>query len=410
VVTVASDPTEGFNAVVAGDPSVDRHVVYARLRERRPIFFSEALDAWVLTRYDDVRNVLSDEDNFLNLVKGRGAPIYGRSLLQWRGREHNKKAGPVVRRIRSPRAFKEGLDEMVHRVTVSVADRLPMDVPLDLKQSYTMWMPLLVITELLDIHEGQRFRNWYHAIAQGGVTSISKPELQEGAFEALAALRELLVPIVEERRRNPGSDLVSDLATAEYDGEPFPFDEIVATVGFLLTAGVETTERVLASLFRHYALEPEQWEALRARRDDAEFVLSTCAEALRYFPPVHGLTRGAANEVELHGVTLHPGDRVVAFLVSANRDEEHFDRSGEFDPERWMGCAERQFVAGGKILPFGVGRHHCAGSRLAGAEMQHGIRELADRVSRIEPDGELPPAEGLMLNSPMRLPVTLRGA
>jgi pulcherriminic acid synthase len=407
---IASDPTEEFDAVVAGDPTVDRHLVYARLREHRPIFFSKPLDSWVLTRYDDVRNVLQDDDKFLHLLEGRGAPIYGRSLLQWRGREHNKKAGPVVRRIRSPRAFKDGVDGMVRGVTVAVADRLPMDVPIDLKQSYTMWMPLLVITEVLDIHEGQRFRDWYHAIAQGGVTSISQPELREGAFQALAQLRELLEPIVEERRRNPGSDLVSELAVAEYDGEPFPFDEIVATVAFLLTAGVETTERVLASLFRHMALEPDQWEALRARREDPEFLLSLSAEALRYFPPVHGLTRGAATEVEFHGVTVKPGERLVTFLVSANRDEEHFDRPHEFDPDRWIGNAERQFVAGGKILPFGIGRHHCAGSRLAGTEMVHGIRELADRVARIEPDGELPPAEGLMLNSPTRLPVTLRAA
>jgi pulcherriminic acid synthase len=407
---VASDPTEQFDAVVAGDPSVDRHLVYARLREHRPIFFSEPLQAWVLTRYDDVRNVLQDEDTFLNLVEGRGAPIYGRSLLQWRGREHNKKAGPVVRRIRSPRAFKDGVDEMVRQVTVTVADRLPMDVPLDLKQSYTMWMPLLVITELLDIHEGQRFRNWYHAIAQGGVTSISRPELREGAFQALAQLRELLEPIVEERRRHPGSDMVSDLAVSEYDGEPFPFEEIVATVAFLLTAGVETTERVLASLFRHFAIERDQWEAMRERRGDPEFLLSLSAEALRYFPPVHGLTRGAATEVAFHGVTVQPGERVVVFLVSANRDEEHFPRSDQFEAERWVGTAERQFLAGGKILPFGVGRHHCAGSRLAGTEMVHGIRELADRVASIEPNGALPEAEGLMLNSPARLPVTLRAA
>jgi pulcherriminic acid synthase len=396
---IAHDPVEQFDAVVAADPTVDRHLVYARLRADRPIFFSEPLEAWVLTRYDDVRRVLEDEENFLSLVQGRGAPVYGRSLLQWRGREHNKKAGPVVKRIRSPRAFTDGVDEMVRRVTVSVADRLPMDVPLDLKQSYTMWMPLLVITELLDIHEAQRFRTWYHAIAQGGVSSISNP-----------GLRTLLEPIVEERRRNPGADMVSDLAVANYDGEPFPFDEIVATVAFLLTAGVETTERVLASLFRYYALEPERWEAVRARREDRTFLQSLSAEALRYFPPVHGLTRSAATEVSFHGVTVPAGDRFVLFLVSANRDEEHFPHSQEFEAERWLENAERQFVSGGKILPFGAGRHHCAGSRLAGTEMVHGIRELADRVAVIEPDGPLPAAEGLMLNSPSRLPVTLRAA
>ena len=63
--TIAHDPLEQFDAVVAADPNVDRHVVYARLREDRPIFFSEPLEAWVLTRYDDVRRVLEDEENFL---------------------------------------------------------------------------------------------------------------------------------------------------------------------------------------------------------------------------------------------------------------------------------------------------------------------------------------------------------
>lgn len=159
MTAVAFDLTDEFDAVVAGYPAVDRHAVYAQLRERQPVFFSEPLQAWVLTRYDDVRHVLEDEETFHNLTEGRRAPIYGRSLLQWRGREHNKKSGPVVRRIRSPRAFKDGLDEMVRGVTVAMADRLPMDEALDLKQSYTMWMPLLVITEVLDIHEAQAFQN-----------------------------------------------------------------------------------------------------------------------------------------------------------------------------------------------------------------------------------------------------------
>lgn len=409
-MAVAVDPMREFDALVAGDLTVDRHRVFARLRAERPIFFSDRLQAWVVTRYDDVRRVLEDEDTFLTLVDGPGAPVFGRSLLQWRGREHNKKAGPVVRRIRSPRAFTDGLDEMVGRVTVDVADQLPLGVAIDLKQRYTMWMPLLVITELLDIHEGQRFRAWYHAMAQGGVSSISDPRLRDDAFAARAQLRELLEPIVEQRRRNPGADLVSDLAVARYDGEPFPFEEIVATVTFLLTAGVETTERVLASLFRYMTLQPEVWAVVRERREDRTFLQSLSAEALRCFPPVSGLTRAAATEARLDGVDVAPGDRLVVFLASANRDEDHFDHSQAFEPERWIDDPQRQFVTGGKILPFGAGRHHCAGSRLAATEMVHAIHVLAERVGWLEADGTLPPAEGLMLTSPPRLPVILHGA
>ena len=90
------DPEAAFAALAGGDGSVDRYRLFDRLREELPVFHSEAIDAWVLTRYEDVFAVLEDEERFWTLTEGRGAPVYGRTLLQWRGREHNKKAGPVL--------------------------------------------------------------------------------------------------------------------------------------------------------------------------------------------------------------------------------------------------------------------------------------------------------------------------
>ena len=85
-----------------------RDAFFARCRAEAPIFYSDALGAWVLARYDDVRAVLEDH-RYLTLTDGPGSPIYGRSMLQWEGVEHNKKSGPVVKRIRSPRAM-QGVD------------------------------------------------------------------------------------------------------------------------------------------------------------------------------------------------------------------------------------------------------------------------------------------------------------
>jgi pulcherriminic acid synthase len=220
----------------------------------------------------------------------------------------------------------------------------------------------------------------------------------------------MLAPIVTERRASPGTDMVSGLAQATYDGEPLPFDEIVATVLFLLVAGVETTERALTSLFRHLALHPELWEEVRARREDETFLRSLSAEALRCFSPVQGLTRSAHEAVEFHGTRVEPGDRLLLLLGSANRDRRVFEDPESFRADRWMDHAERQFLAGGTILPFGAGRHHCAGSRLAAVEMGHAIREFCARVARIEPVGELPREEGLLLTSPPSLPVVLHPA
>jgi cytochrome P450 len=225
------------------------------------------------------------------------------------------------------------------------------------------------------------------------------------ALDALAQLRALLEPIVAERRQTPGSDIVSDLATASYDGEPFPFDEIVATVAFLITAGGETTERALTSLFRHLALHPDTWREVRARREDRTFLLSLSAEALRLWGPIQGLTRGTLRPTSFHGQTIDAGERLVLMLGAANRDPRAFDEPARFDPERWVDNAERQFLAGSQVLPFGAGRHHCAGSRLAATEMVHAIREFCARVDHLEPVGELPGMEGLLLTSPQSLPV-----
>lgn len=397
---------EGFHAVVAGAADADRDALFARCRADAPIFFSDALDAWVLSRYDDVRAVL-ENDAYRTLTDGPGAPIFGRSMLQWEGVEHNKKRGPVVKRIRSPRAIREAIDEKVAGIAHRMADRLPAGEPVDLRADYAMWIPLLVITELLDVHEATKFRSWYDAIAKGGISSISDPSLRVAGFEALDRLRELVAPIVEERRRRPGSDMISDLATASYDGEPFPTEEIIATVAFLLTAGIETVERALTSLLRHLALDRDEWDRLRARIDDLDYVLSVSAESLRLFPPVQGTIRRATETAELHGSTVSPDDKVIVLIASANRDEERFEAADEFRGERFIENPDRQYTNAGDVLPFGAGRHHCAGSRLAGTEMVHALQQLVRRTGWMEPLEPLPGGEGLLLRSPPSLPVVL---
>ena len=402
---------EAFDAVVDDRPDVDRHDVFRRLRAELPIFRSERLAAWVVSRYDDVHAVLSHPTSFEPLKEGPGAPIFGRSFLQMSGREHNKKAGIVAKRIRSPRAVKEQLEGLVDAIAQRQVDALPLDEPVDLRARYAMWIPLLAITELMAVEEAARFRDWYRTIAAGGVSSVADPSLREKGFQALAEVREFLAPIIAERRADPGEDLISDLVTAEYDAEPLSEEEIAATVVFLLTAGVETTERVLTSTFRRLALDPDEWGAFRERRDDAVALAAFSAEALRMHPPVNALTRLAAEPTELAGKELATGDKVVVLLASANRDEEHFEDSQRFDRDRFAEKPDRQFTSAGEILPFGAGTHHCTGSRLAETELVHAFGKLATRVGAMEPAvPELPGAEGFVLRSPPELPVVLRPA
>lgn len=398
---------EDFNALVAGTSPLDRHQIFPRLRAELPVFFSSRLDAWVVSRHRDVKQVLNSAEDFQPPQAGAGASAFGRSFMQMTGREHSKKIGIVAREMRSARAMRERLTGLVQEIAVRQAQGLPMGQPINLREHYATWVPLLAIAALTDLPEAARFRDWYRTIVAGGSSSITNPGAREAAFQAREEVRMFLEPIIEQRRKAPGKDLLSDLVTAEYDGAPIPHEEIVSNVIFLLAAGVETTERVLTSVLRHLALDPQEWAWLRANYRDPDALASFSAEALRLYPPVSAYVRTVLRDSELAGATVRTGDKVVAISASGNCDEERFADPMRFDPTRFLANSERQFTVGGDILSFGDGMHHCVGSRLAKVEMAHAFIEFLDRVARIEPAGTLPPGEGFIFNSPPTLPVVL---
>lgn len=396
-----------FDRFVAGDAAVERYALFKACREGAPVFRSAALNAWVVARYDDVKAVIGDESRFETLREGPGTPIYGDAILQWRGREHQKKGGVVAKRLRSPRAV-ASFDDFIRRTAERLAGEVAAkDGVVDLKAEYAMWIPLLAIGELLAIEGAGAFRSWYHHISAAGVSSIGHPEKRERGFEALAELGAFLEPILVERRAAPGDDLLSDLVTLTYDGQPLSDGSIRAMTAFLLTAGVETTERALSSLFKHLFSDPARWERFR---EVPELVESVSAETLRVFPPVQGLTRRAAADTELQGVAIAEGDLLVPLIASANRDADVFEDPDTFVFDRFADDAGRQFTNAGTILPFGAGRHHCAGSQLARMEMLHALTELLARVATGRFADGVPEDEGFLLRSPGRVPVVLTPA
>jgi pulcherriminic acid synthase len=404
-----SDLRHQFDAVVAGRPTRDRHEVFARLREELPIFFSDATGAWVVSRYDDVTRVLQDPGAFVPITEGPGASVFGGGFFHWRGREHNKKAGIVGRRLRSARAVRDELAGKVSEIAVRLAGELPLEQAVDLRERYTMWVPLLVISELTAIEEATRLRGWYDTIMAGGTSSIGNPSARAAALRAMQELKEFLVPILAQRRVEPGPDLVSDLVAARYDSEPLADDEIVSIVGQLLPAGVETTERVLTSAFRLLCGDRPLWDQLCAERDSDDALAAFGAEALRCYPPIQAANRVALTDAVVAGQTVRPGEKVVALLASANRDRSRFEDPDRFDVRRFAVNPDRQYTSAGDVLPFGAGEHHCTGSRLAKVEIIETVRALLDRASSIDQIGEAPDVGGLVLWSPAALEVRIHG-
>lgn len=351
-----------FHAAVDDDPAVDRRTVFGRIARDSPVLHSDKLGAWVVSGYEEVLAVLRDSERFVVPTEGVGSPVYGRTFLHMSGHEHAKKVGIVARRIRSRQALTDGLDAQVARIARTVTAALPDGAEVDLRDQFAMWIPLLTITELADLGHTESFRRWYRAVGSGGTNSITNPGARAAALEAREELGAYVADLVEQRRRSPGDDLFSELATAEYDGQLLPVEEIISSVVFLLAAGVETTERVLTTLLRHLALHPEEWAWLRTRMTNDDFVAAYSAEALRYFPPVSGVIRQATTDVEVGGVGITAGDRLCVLLAAANLDDTVFEDPLTFRPERFAGRGSAQFTAAGAVLPFGAGTHYCVGA------------------------------------------------
>ncbi|HSG80244.1 MAG TPA: cytochrome P450 [Acidimicrobiia bacterium] len=381
----------------------------AEMREHLPLFWSDATGGWVAAKHDDVKRVLEDEELFGPLGYGPGSSaIHGRVILHMEGREHRKKSALIGQRIRNPRRLNDDFRGLANSLSARYLDALPFDEPIDLKAGFTTPLPLQITADLMGIPEAPQFREWYDTIVAAGASNLSgDPDVLRRGQEARVRLVEFLTPVVEDRRRNPRDDMLSDLCTFEYEGEPITTDEILGFCSFLLAAGVETTDRALSNLLRLLIDDRELWDALR---NDRSLIPSATAEILRYAPPVHGVSRGCRVDTELSGGTVAAGDRILVLLASANRDEDHFEDAGVFRMDRFVDNASKQFTPKSDILPFGAGRHHCTGSLLAQMEMEVAMQHLLDRVAWAEwVDGQ-PEELGYVLRAPQHLNVRLHAA
>jgi cytochrome P450 len=396
-----------FDELLAGDPG-DPGDTYRALRSAAPVW-SEAFGGWVVSRHQDVRRVLTDESSFAPLGYGAGSSIiHGRTILHMEGHEHRRKSAVLARQLRNPRLLKGVQRDFIRATAAAYVEELRAGEIVDLKERFTTPFPLDVTAWLMDIAEAPDFKNLYDTIVAAGASNLrGDPDVQRRGEEARSILFDFVTPLIEQRRQHPGDDLLSTLCSTEYQGVRLSDDEIRSFCSFLLAAGVETTDRALSSLLKLLWQEPELWTMLRERRD---LVTAVCAEGLRLAPPVHALSRGVVADTELGGQAMQRGERVVALLASANRDEEFFEEPDSFDPYRFEDNPEREFGARAQILSFGYGTHLCTGSQLAKVEIIEAVGLLLDRFVRVDFAEGVPPDRGYVLRSPEHLRVILSNA
>jgi cytochrome P450 len=400
---MATDIADRFEALLFGGDA-DVNAFYRDARNDAPIFWSDAFNGWVVSKYDDAYRVLHDEEHFGPLSGGGGSTvIHGRTILHMEGVEHRRKSAILAKYLRSKPLLEGPQRDYVLELGAELLDAIGSEEVCDLRQAFAMPLPLRVTAWIMGIQEAPNFRQMYDEIAAGGGQNMSgDAEVHALAVAARERLTDFVTPLIIERRANPGDDLLSVLCSTEYEGERLSDDEIRSFCSFLLAAGIETTDRGLSSLLKKLFSDPELWERLRS---DRSLVPSAVAESIRWAPPVCALARGVLEATELQGQKLEAGEKIVMLLASANRDDDHWDQPEIYVIDRFAGNEEAQYGARAKVLSFGHGRHLCTGSLLARLEMIEGLHLLLDRFEGADFADGVPPEQGFVFRSPEHLRV-----
>jgi cytochrome P450 len=238
--------------------------------------------------------------------------------------------------------------------------------------AYTKPFAMLVVADLLGVPESdhKRFREGFGLSRSPG--TLGNETVGDGDLNALSWLDDWFAHYIEERRREPRKDVLTDLALATYpDGTMPDVTAVVRTSTFLFAAGQETTARLLAAALKYLAERPELQEELRANKD---LVPNFIEEALRIESPVKADFRLSRRATTIGGVGIPPGTPVMLLNGAANRDPGRFESPVEFRADRHNSRAH---------MAFGRGAHTCPGGPLARAEGRVTLERILDRMHDI---------------------------
>jgi len=354
-----------------------------------PVSFHPELDAFLVTGYPEALAVLRGDGwssdlraNTARLARlgapDEAMPVFTRMMLFTDPPEHTR-----LRRIVGPSFTARAIERLRPRVA-AIVDAVvagldeslragPGGSTAELLAEFAYPIPIAVIAELLDVGtEGAELVRAETPKLTAILEVSPDPARLLDAAEAAVSFTMFLLPMLAERRANPGPDYLSALLAAEVDGERLELEDALATCLLLLIAGHETTANLIANgvltLLRH---RPEFAELRRRPELTAGYV----EEILRLEGPVKLAARTAAVDHELAGQRIRAGQQVVVSIADANRDPARFAAPDRFNPGR----SEAH-------LAFGAGAHFCLGAALSRIEAQEALSRLFARF----PDLRLP--------------------
>jgi cytochrome P450 len=360
---------------------LDPHARYRRLREAVPIHRS-TMGIWVLTRYDDVNESLRSKrvgKDVYTFMAGRFSGDWEQhaalrklaSTMLWANPPEHTRLRRIVNRaftlkhVMEHRAFIERrVDELIEPIAEAGGG--------DICNDFCFPLPLSVVAGLIGVPQEEApllrepIRNFQRTFELGMTAS----ELRK-ADEAAEFLDEYYGNLVHQKYRKRGDDLLSALIDTEDAGDRLDYAELVQMCHMIIAAGSETTTFFLTNGIRLFTEHPDQADLVRG---DPTLLDQALDEILRVDPPAHMIPRTTSEPLELSGVHIPEGSRLMVLIAAANRDPAHFTDPDMFDVTRKESAP----------ISFGAGIHSCPGWRLARLQAEVVFPALLRRFPRVE--------------------------
>ncbi len=408
-----------FNPATFGQRGVV-HEIFTRLRRDYPLSIAEVPGYdphWIVTKYADLREIARRDDVFHSgdrsktlisqageaLVKqytGGQSNIW-RSLVQLDAPEHGAYRGVLAPSFMPDRISQ--LKDSVRKTAKAYVEKFAALAPsCDFAHDLAFAYPLEVVLTLMGVPAADhprmlRLTQWLFSYADPDLkrpgSDLSNPEEITRTWNIVfGEFKDYYMPLIEARRREPRADLASLIANAKIFGGAMEERAMISYFAIISTAGHDTTAATTATGMWVLAEQPELLARLKA---EPALIPGFVEESIRWASPVQQFVRSAAEDYEIRGRRIRKGDLVYLSYVSANRDEEQFERPFVFDPTR----------SPNRHIGFGYGAHICLGQHLARLEMRTLWEELIPRLDAVELAGEPQLTESEFVCGPKRVPI-----
>jgi cytochrome P450 len=383
---MTTDPLPGMFQLTPLNPDYrdDPHAVLDDLRARCPVHRDEASGSFILTRYNDVRPLVSDRSLWRDPIRAEQAAVMSRRFVDDLETETNRGEttsilmldNPDHGRIRQPLAQAlyarvAKFRPEVERIVDEALEAIDASKPFDLMSEFCVPVPVDAIASILGVDRDRLgdFREWSEGVIQG--LNPFRNDEQTARMEAAGpALSAYFTETIAARRAQPRDDLISDMARLQAEGAPLSDIEVQINLTALLIGGNLTTTDLIGNGVRLLLKNPAELAKLRA---DPGIINVVVEEILRYEPPVDITGRIASEDIEVGGCPVKASQSMTFSLRAANRDPAVFDDPHRFDVSR----KHRPHMA------FGGGAHICIGAPLARLEASVALVKLLERFPNL---------------------------